>query len=66
VSLDDALKQRLEKAPVFDRECCRDVNNLRYAYDLNKDRDKCILRCKYCGAIHHRLYAEGGVIGLKL
>ena len=64
-SRDKALRNKLTLDPIFNRECCRDTHNLVYAVDLNKDLDKCVLRCKHCGAIHRRMWAKGGVIGSR-
>jgi hypothetical protein len=61
-----SLRNKLDRTLTFERECCNDTNNLKYAYDLNKDADKCVLRCKHCGAVHRRVYVDGGALGLKL
>lgn len=60
------LRRKLELRPIAVRECCKDTHNLRYAVELNNDPDKIVLRCKHCGAIHRRLYAEPGILGLTM
>jgi len=62
---DKRLRERLKLLPIFKRECCKDTNNLVYAVDLNKDMDKCILRCKHCGAVHRRVWVDSGAIGQR-
>ena len=62
-TLGSQLREKLILKPIAPRECCRDVNNLRYAVELNKDPDKIVLRCKHCGSIHRRMYVEGGLFG---
>jgi len=62
---DKRLREKLTLAPIFTRECCKDTHNLVYAVDLNKDLDKCILKCKHCGAIHRRMWAESGALGAR-
>jgi len=52
------LRERLDKERPFTRSCCNDVHNLRYALDVNNRKDVIVLRCKHCGALHHRVYAE--------
>jgi len=64
-SIGSRLRDNLILKPVAQRECCKDVNNLRYAVDLNKDHDKVVLRCKHCGAVHRRMYVEGGLFGFE-
>ena len=62
---DYQLRERLNKSPIGIRECCKDTHNLRYMVELNRDFDKCVLKCKHCGAIHRRMWAESGKIGAK-
>jgi len=57
MDIDNILREKLTLTDCFERECCNDVHNLVYAFDLNKYKDKTVLRCKHCNAVHHRLYA---------
>ena len=54
MNYDAYLRKKLELNPDLNRECCRDVNNLRYAFDENKFKDALVLKCKHCGKLHHQ------------
>ena len=47
-----------------DKPCCRNPDNLRYALALNNRKDSVALRCKVCGSVQYRLYAEPGRFGM--
>ena len=64
MNYDAYLRKKLELNPDLNRECCRDVNNLRYAFDENKFKDALVLKCKHCGKLHHRrLFNPGSFFG---
>lgn len=56
MNLHKAVRERLKVAPIFQRDCCNDTNNLRYALDQNSRKDVMVLRCKHCHALHHRQF----------
>lgn len=56
---DRELRLRFEKEGTpFKRACCQDLNNLRYAVDMNNRKDIVVLKCKHCGCLHRRLWVE--------
>jgi hypothetical protein len=56
MNLHKAVRKRLDAVPVFQRVCCKDTGNLRYALDQNNRKDVLVLRCKHCHALHHRQF----------
>ena len=56
MNLHKTVRERLDAAPIFQRDCCKDTHNLRYALDQNRNKDVLVLRCKHCRALHHRQF----------
>jgi len=56
MNIHKSVRERLNLAPIFQRDCCKDTNNLRYVLDQNNRKDILVLRCKHCHAIHRRQF----------
>ena len=67
MNLDALLRKKFEREGTpFPRACCQDLNNLRYAVDMNTRKDVVVLKCKHCGCLHRRQWMETPKINISM
>lgn len=60
------IREQIKKKPEFQRECCRDINNLQYSVKDNNVYDKVVLRCRHCHKLHYHMLGESAHIGARV
>ena len=67
MTLEQEFRKQLERdgAP-FPNACCRDLDNLKYKVELNKQPDIVVLKCNCCGCLHRRQWLESPKINVSM